>query len=278
MTGRARNFLLFFFLLNAWGAFAQEELPKSVRIGSIQTSGPGCPAGSSAHLLTEQGELVSLIFDEFYLERSGSDDKSAQTHCAVTLALELSPGWTYALLYTGLEGYAFLENSVRAMQNFTFQFNTANQVSKAEAVRLNGPYDGAFTRQDAVPLSQLKFAPCGQPSTLTINTTLGLKSAQNGYGYVSVDTLAGKLVHDFGMVFKPCQGAGQLSHLAVCSVEVQHKNKKEGQIVIQGKGKSAVQAQNRAQKKIKQRCDPKKKKKPGLVCVESTLSCQSLTL
>jgi hypothetical protein len=221
---------------------------------------------------------VSLIFDEFYLERIGNDDKSSQTQCAVTLNLELSQGWTYGLLYTGLEGYAFLEDSVRAVQSISYQFNTTNQGGKSEAVRLIGPYDGAFTRQDAVSFSQLKFASCGQPSSLTIQTTLGLKSNKNGYGYVSVDTLAGKFVQDLGLVFKPCQGAGPLSHLAVCSVDVQHNNKKEGQILVQGKGKSLLQAQNRAQKKIKQKCDPKKKKKPGLLCVESTLSCQSIIL
>jgi hypothetical protein len=250
-------------------AFAQAAFDLSkVKISEFKYSGTGCPAGSVASDISEDRQAMTLIFDQFSAETSGTTGARVEINkksCHVNLKLETPVGWSFTLFYLDFRGFAALDAGATGFQQTEYRLGSGREVDLGK-FRLTGPYSDNYARIENLGLSSLPWSSCSKrKQSLTIESTVGIRSEAGAAGYMTIDSLDGEITHSYGIAWKRCnmfQKSVRTQFAAQCKTAI--VNKADGTIfkdiitLTKGSDKSATLAA--AKRKIRAKCDQQLRK------------------
>lgn len=193
-------------LMTIWGGSAMADAPDYVEIDSISYAGTGCPAGTVAENLSDDGQAFTLLFDEYVAEVGpGISRKESRKNCVVNLDLKFPQGWSFTIMEVDYRGYVSLDSRIKAEQKSDYYFQ-GQRGSAALKTAFTGPIDEDFELNDTLALSALVWSPCGANRSLNIKTQVRLNNSRNrrGSGIITTDSIDGELTQVYAIKWKRC--------------------------------------------------------------------------
>jgi len=200
----------FFAALNV-AAPTPDDKPDSaqVTIGKVGYGGTGCPAGTVDVNFSPDRSTVTIIFDSYEATiGDGAKFSDRVKNCNLNFGVNYPPGYQYTLYKNDYTGYALLEKGVTATQTSSYWF--AGFVGDKPTFKSiwYGPYSDQYTFTDT--LATTSYSPCGQSTTLNINTQLVLTSSNpKAQGLINTQTIDTKIItkyqHTYGVTWRKCK-------------------------------------------------------------------------
>lgn len=151
----------------------------------------GCPAGSYAIVMSPDGTTLSILFDQFTLERSGtSGSGQPRKVCRMSAPLNLPANHSigvYKVDYRGFAKLAAKQGSQLDVQYFLGpRDNGHGRVFKR---KIKGPHEGDYLFTETIGAGQMKRVGCGTAAVLNVGITLSLDGdLRAGEAMASLDT------------------------------------------------------------------------------------------
>jgi len=189
-------------------AFAQNVVIRGVRL-----VGTGCDSASSSASITPNGQVLSLLFDNYSIEigqgSANPQSTSLYKNCHVLIDVDVPAGVQYALKQTDYRGFAALPASATAMHRFTQVLPNAPVASMREAI-VNGPTSGDYAVSVIQKPGRLVYSSCNQKSqTIELISELSVSylrgTTDRTMAMINLDSVDTGVETTFKLDWRPCQ-------------------------------------------------------------------------
>lgn len=190
-----------------------QEAPdaRDIYVESIDYSGNGCPSGSVAINISDDGKAFTVLYDSFYVDfENARNPTRIVVTCNLGISLHVPQGWSYGLFSLDTRGYASLDRGVNGWQSATYRFPSQTGVKPINlgAWLGRGPFDDDYHAYKSIPLSSVKWSPCdGRSKLLAVKTDITLSKgyrSPRADGIVTVDSQDGELRDQYGLTWRKC--------------------------------------------------------------------------
>ncbi len=192
-------------------ALAQEvpgPNPSEIYIRDIYYSGTGCPSQTVQGMVSADGTVFTLTYEQFIAMQGPNWDRLARRKsCNLTVDLHAPQGYSYSIFNLNTLGYVDLDDGTSAQQKVSIRF-AGDAISKGAAFTRDyyGPADEDFFTTDSVVTESLVWSRCGGGIPMNITTTITATASGAAEALIGVDQQDGKLTHQFGIQWKYCDG------------------------------------------------------------------------
>ena len=181
--------------------------PGQVTITGVNYAGSGCKAGTAHISNSPDWATFTILFDE-YRPTIGPGSKFSDQFkdCNLKFQVHCPPGYQYTIYKTDYTGLALLDSGVTVKQTSSYWFAGFISDKPTFQSTWRGPFDGDYTFTDT--LQSLIYSPCGNATTLNINTQTFLSStnpkAQAQFNPTIDTLLLSKHQHVYGINWRRC--------------------------------------------------------------------------
>ncbi|PUU74604.1 hypothetical protein B9Z19DRAFT_424244 [Tuber borchii] len=180
-----------------------------VTITGVTYGGTGCKAGTAHISNSPDWSTFTIIFDEYQPTIGpGSKFSDHVKNCNINFKVNYPPGYQYTIYKTDYTGYALLDAGVTVKQTSSYWFaGFVNDKPTFQSTWI-GPYNDQYHFTDT--LQSALYSPCGNSTTLNINTQVVMTStklkAQGLFNpQPAIDTLTiSKYQHAYGVNWRRC--------------------------------------------------------------------------
>jgi hypothetical protein len=116
---------------------AAAAAPPAFKIKNVVSGGSGCPQGS-IDINFSDSAILPIYFSRDFTASVGpyKNPDQARKNCQINIALEYSPGWSYAVYSADYKGWADLDEGVKGIVKSTYYFSgQTDQVSSLSVLR-----------------------------------------------------------------------------------------------------------------------------------------------
>jgi len=182
--------------------------PNNVTIKKIVFNGSGCPPGSTQARLARDGTSFRLLFGPQFEAEIGPGVPliESRKNCQVLLTLNVPQGFTFALAAVDYRGSADIASGSQGVFRATHFFQGQSRQSTTMKT-FNGPLRGDWRAFQAIPITELVWAPCGVERALNINASIRVARGSAGPrsdSQMTMDSERGRLFTLFQFRWKTC--------------------------------------------------------------------------
>lgn len=143
-----------------------ELFAQSVVIRGVRLTGSGCSNSSATASVTSDGQLLSLLFDNYSAEiGTGSQNPGAASikkDCRILIDMDVPFGMQYAIEQTDYRGFAALPASAYGFHRFT-QVIPNQMVPSMREAQLRGPLSGNYEVIVRQKPGRSPYSTCNKP-------------------------------------------------------------------------------------------------------------------
>lgn len=151
----------------------------------------GCPAGSYSIVMSPDGTSLSILFDKFTLEGSGSTGSTMPRKvCRISAPLNLPANQSIGVYKVDYRGFAKLVNRQETQLEVQYFLGPkGNDRGRVFKRKVKGPHEGDYLFTETIGAGQMKRIGCGTAAVLNVGITLGLDGdLRTGEPMASLDT------------------------------------------------------------------------------------------
>jgi hypothetical protein len=176
-----------------------------ISLGQPAYAGTGCPAGSASATLTDDGSILSILFDSFTVEAGKTTGRRIdRKNCALRIPVNVGQGYQVALLAFDYKGFAAIPYGASGQLNNSYNYIGGN------TLRFNKRFQqgamGNYSSKDEMISTTLTWSPCGRQIMLATNTDINVVAnssmQQTMLSVDSIDVTAGLL---YKIQWRRCQ-------------------------------------------------------------------------
>ena len=172
--------LAVYFLIQ--GAFAQS----GVRLGDPEFIGTGCNKRNSSAVISEDGQTLSILFDEYQAEAGGNIRRMQDRKgCNVMIPINVPQGYSVAVMKVDYRGYNSLPAG--AQSEFSVDYFFGGRLGPRYTTTFKGPLDEDFITKNNMTSANVVWSPCGRPMLLRAHSVM--KVATNAQREQSLSTV-----------------------------------------------------------------------------------------
>jgi hypothetical protein len=198
-------------ILSIWSSYAG-----AFQIEEVTYAGTGCPENSAFVNVSDDGQAMTVGFDQFYSELSERVfDRQA---CDIKLKLRVPAGKSYGLFCVDFRGFASIDDEVGAELGSSYRFGS-QPYAKLASLKLPNNYNDDFSLLTAINDEKIQWSPCGESIELDLKTVTLLYANHFGRGVprgwqplspatgglLAVDSLDGAFKMHFGIKTRNCR-------------------------------------------------------------------------
>lgn len=170
------------------GIFASALL---VSLPALAQETNGCPEGSYSIVVSPDGTTLSILFDQFTVESSGSSVSGTQRKvCRISSPLNLPANYSigvYKVDYRGFAKLAAKQETELDVQYFLGPHD--NEHGRVFKRKIKGPHEGDYLFTETIGAGQMKRVGCGTAAMLNVDITQSLDGdLRAGEAMASLDT------------------------------------------------------------------------------------------
>ena len=190
-----------------------EVFAQSVVIRGVRLSGSGCLNSSANASITPDGQLLSLLFDNYSAEIGIGSQNPNMTQikkdCRVLIDIDVPFGMQYAIEGTEYRGFAALPASAYGFHRFTQVIANQMPPSMREA-QLKGPVSGNYEVKVAQKPGRSPFSTCNKPQqTIELISELMVSylpnSRDRAMAMINLDSIDTGINSRFKLSWRPCR-------------------------------------------------------------------------
>jgi len=156
-----------------------------VSSSALATQDDGCPQGTYSVVQTPDGSTLSLLFDEYLLEVTGTKI------CNLEIPLDLPANLSLGVYKVDYRGFAKLSEGQFATLDVRYALGPREN-GRTFRRKVKGVSEGEYLFKEALGAGAMKRVGCGSAATLNAMITLELQTGtQQDPAYVSLDTVDG---------------------------------------------------------------------------------------
>ncbi|MGD9739392.1 MAG: DUF4360 domain-containing protein [Bauldia sp.] len=165
---------------------AQAQTP-GITLGTPETGGNGCPAGTVSSVLAPDARSLSIFFDAYFVEAGGTTGRSFERKsCNVGIPVNVPQGFSVSVIGIDYRGFNALPAGALS------QFNVEYFFAGTRGPTFNRTFRGALTDEylihnDIVAAAQV-WSACGADVILRTNTSMRVQTVANREAMATVDT------------------------------------------------------------------------------------------
>lgn len=168
-----------------------------ISLGQPAYGGTGCPAGSASATLTEDGSVLSVLFDQFTVEAGNTTGRRIdRKNCSLRIPVNVGQGYQVALLAFDYRGFAAIPYGGQAVFDASYAY-----IGQPRPVRFSKSFSGGMNSNYSVKndliSTTVTWSPCGRQVMLEASASMRVianSSMQQTLATVdSVDVTAGLL-------------------------------------------------------------------------------------
>ena len=203
--------LLFMGLLSLFATEA--AMAQNIIIHDVRLTGTGCSNAAASATSTEDGRIVSVLFDNYNVEiGNGSTNPQStilQKDCRILIDIDVTPGYQYALESTEYRGFSALPANAYGMHRFT-QIVPGQPIVSVREAQLTGPINKNYSVLQRQKPARYVYSPCHKPrQTLEIMSQLmvAYKPKTNGrdIAMINLDSVDTGVASSFNIVWQRCK-------------------------------------------------------------------------
>ncbi len=203
--------LLFMGLLSLFATEA--AMAQNIIIHDVRLTGTGCSNAAASATSTEDGRIVSVLFDNYNVEiGNGSTNPQStilQKDCRILIDIDVTPGYQYALESTEYRGFSALPANAYGMHRFT-QIVPGQPIVSVREAQLTGPINKNYSVLQRQKPGRYVYSPCHKPrQTLEIMSQLmvAYKPKTNGrdIAMINLDSVDTGVASSFNIVWQRCK-------------------------------------------------------------------------
>ncbi|MFZ3231087.1 MAG: DUF4360 domain-containing protein [Pseudobdellovibrio sp.] len=193
-------------------ALSSTVLAQNVVIRGVRLAGSGCSEATSSATITPDGQVLSLLFDNYGIEiGQGSSNPQATTlqkQCRVLIDVDVPAGVQYALQQTDYRGFAAVPASAVATHRFT-QIISNQPVPSLREATITGPTSGNYAVSVVQKPGRLIYSSCNQRTqTIELLSQLSVMYLQNTIdrtmAMINLDSIDTGLSTKFKLSWRHC--------------------------------------------------------------------------
>ena len=190
-----------------------ELFAQSVVIRGVRLTGSGCQNSTANASITSDGQLLSLLFDNYAAEIGiGSQNPNLmqiKKDCRVLIDIDVPFGMQYAIEGTEYRGFAALPASAYGFHRFTQVIANQMPPSMREA-QLKGPVSGNYEVKVAQKPGRSPFSTCNKPQqTIELISELMVSylpnSRDRAMAMINLDSIDTGINSRFKLSWRPCR-------------------------------------------------------------------------
>lgn len=139
----------------------------------------GCPAGSYSIVMSPDGTTLSILFDQFTVESSGSSVSGTQRKvCRISSPLDLPKNYSIGVYKVDYRGFAKLvakQESELDVQYFLGPHD--NEHGRVFKRKIKGPHDSDYFFTENIGAGQMKRVGCGSAAAAMLDVSIRLSLA-----------------------------------------------------------------------------------------------------
>ncbi|MEO6394427.1 MAG: DUF4360 domain-containing protein [Devosia sp.] len=174
-----------------------------ISLGDPSTAGTGCPAGTVAASLTEDGKSLSIAFDSFVAEAGGATNKTFDRKvCNVSIPVHVPQGLSISVLGIDYRGY----NNIPAGANtqFNVEYFFAGVRGPTFQKTFTGVLDDVYTIHNELTAQSIVWSKCGADVILRTNPSIRVTTKQNKQAIATVDSEDVSAAIIYSLQWKSC--------------------------------------------------------------------------
>lgn len=148
--------------------------PNSVYFKAPAIAGSGCPAHTTSHALTPDGQTLSILFSAYVAENRRPKS------CNIAVPVHVPNGFQVSLLTADYRG--FVQGRAELSRKYFFAGQYANQLKTP----LSSGHGKDYLQRDNLVTMSNVFSRCGKDVNLRINSRI---RPQNNHSFITVDSL-----------------------------------------------------------------------------------------
>lgn len=136
----------------------------------------GCPDGSYAIVMSPDGTSLSILFDQFTVESSGTSASARPRKvCRISAPLNLPANYSIGVYKVDYRGFAKLVAKQEAALDVQYFLGPHdNQRGRVFKRKIKGPHEDDFLFTETIGAGQMKRVGCGTAAILNVGITLSL--------------------------------------------------------------------------------------------------------
>lgn len=181
---------------------AQAQVP-AITLGTPETGGNGCPAGTVSSVLAPDARSLSIFFDAYFVEAGGTTGRSLERKsCNVGIPVNVPNGLSVSVIGIDYRGFNSLPAGAQSQFNVEYFFAGTRGPSFTRTFR------GALTsdyliHNDIVAVAQV-WSACGADVILRTNSSIRVQTTANREALATVDTQDVDAALVYLLQFRPC--------------------------------------------------------------------------
>ena len=226
-----RNNLYFLAILLL--SFTFNTIASEGSIQKVKFRGKGCPAESIFVDLSPDKEILSILFNQYIIEKQGSTMPfGKRKNCNLNIWIKKNRKSTFGIFSTTIEGVADLEKGLIGIERFSYTLNRQNIQKFIKPFIIRGPYADQFSVTRSFNNNKIQWSSCySNTSKINIKTSIAIRpyttKRNNASGFMAINALEGGLNNSLNLVWKKCdQRKNKKNWLAFCTGKIFNKNKK----------------------------------------------------
>lgn len=179
-----------------------------ISLGNPDFGGNGCPKGSVSAILSPDGSELSILFDAYTVEASGSK-KVDQKHCNLNIPLHIPSGISVAITKMDYRGFSSVPEGANAELEVDSFFTGIAAHGPKHKAKLKAKTHGNFFLSNQLATPAVIWTPCGKDLNLKILSSL--KATTNSSGeqtLAALDTLDLAAGLDYSFQMRSCPENG----------------------------------------------------------------------
>ena len=174
-----------------------------ISLGQPAYGGTGCPAGSASATLTDDGSILSILFDQFVTEASAAR-RIDRKNCSLRIPVNVSNGYQVALIAFDYRGFAAIPYGASGVLDASYSY-IGQRIPARFSKTFRGGTNSNYSVTNELISTTVTWSPCGRQVMLEASVSARATSNASGQQTMltvdSVDVTAGLL---FQVQFRRC--------------------------------------------------------------------------
>ena len=169
-----------------------------VTLGEPSFMGNGCNRGTASASITEDGQTLSILFDDYIAEAGGNLRRQQdRKHCNIGIPVMVPPGHSVAVFSIDYRGFHSLPEG--AESKFAVDYFFGPRSGPRIVKKFQGPLSADFITNNNITSQEMTWSPCGRSFLLRAVSSMNVTSnrlREQSIGSVdSADMQAGLVYH-----------------------------------------------------------------------------------
>lgn len=193
------------FLIAGFSLATQLIAQQAVRMGEPSFVGTGCNNRNSSATLSPNGQVLSVLFDEYSVEAGGNLRRQQDRKgCNVLIPIEVPAGFTVAVMQADYRGFNSLPRG--AQSQFIVDYFFGGRVGPRNVHTFNGPLESDFISNNNIVVPSRTWSPCGREMVLKAHSVIKVQSnARRDQAMTVIDSADVRGVLTFQLEWKRCR-------------------------------------------------------------------------